>query len=230
MYFYDWTFILLLPALILSFWAQNRVKSAYKKYSDIYSKRQLTGAQIARDILDQHQLTYIAVEPSPNQGLSDHYDPKSQTVRLSQGIINSTSLAAIGIAAHECGHAIQHSEEYGPIKVRNAIVPVVNFGSKAAIPLVLVGLIFSIPQLAFIGIIAYSLAVVFQLITLPVELDASRRALAVLDGYNYLDNEEIIGAKKVLNAAAMTYLAAALAAILNLLRLILISKGGRRRR
>ncbi|MEX1378188.1 MAG: zinc metallopeptidase [Eubacteriales bacterium] len=229
MEFYSWNYILLIPAIIISLWAQSNVQNTYTRYSKIRSANGYTGAEIARKILDDNGLTYIAIEISPGQGLNDHFDPRANVIRLSEGVYNSTSLAAIGIAAHEVGHAIQYSEEYPPIKIRNAIIPVTNLGSKAAMPLLILGLIFSIPQLAFLGVLAFSLAVIFQLMTLPVEYNASQRAVDILEQKNYLMNEEIKGAKKVLSAAASTYLAAAFVALMQLLRILMIARGSRRR-
>lgn len=228
MIFYDWTYFLLIPAIILTIWAQSKVQNTYNKYSKARSMQGYTGAQIARRILDDNGLNYVGVELSPGKGLSDHFDPRSNVVRLSEGVYHSTSLAAIGIAAHEVGHAIQYSEEYAPIKIRNAIIPVTNFGSKAAMPLLILGLIFSIPEIAFLGVLAYSLAVVFQMITLPVEFNASNRAVEILGNQNYLNEDELKSAKKVLSAAAMTYLAAAFVALMQLIRILLIARGSRR--
>lgn len=228
MIFYDWTYFLLIPAIIATLWAQSKVQNTYKRYSRVKSEKGYTGAQIARKILDDNGLNYVGIELAPGKGLSDHFDPRSNVVRLSNGVYYSSSLAAIGIASHEVGHAIQYSEEYAPIKIRNAIIPVTNFGSKAAMPLLLVGLIFSIPEIAFIGVLAYSLAVIFQMITLPVEFNASKRAVGILDEHNYLSQEELRGSKKVLSAAAMTYLAAAFVALMQLIRILLIARGSRR--
>ena len=194
----------------------------------IQSSQGYTGAQIARKILDDNGLNYVGIEVSPGKGLSDHFDPRSNVVRLSEGVYYSTSLAAIGIAAHETGHAIQYSQEYTPIKIRNAIIPVTNIGSRAAMPLLILGLIFSIPQIAFLGVLAYSLAVIFQLITLPVEFNASQRAIGILGEHSYLNEDELKGSKKVLSAAAMTYLAAAFVALMQLIRILLIARGSRR--
>jgi len=228
MLYYDWTFILLIPAIIATLWAQSKVQNTYRRYSAVRSSEGYTAAQIARKILDDNGLNYVGIELSPGKGLSDHFDPRSNVVRLSSEVYNSTSIAAIGIAAHETGHAIQYSEEYAPIKIRNAIIPVTNIGSKAAMPLLILGLIFSIPQIAFLGVLAYSLAVAFQLITLPVEFNASQRAVSVLDNQNYLNDDELKGSKKVLSAAAMTYLAAAFVALMQLIRILLIARGSRR--
>jgi len=228
MIMYDWTYFLLLPAIIAALWAQSNVQNTYRKYSRIRSFQGYTGAQIARKILDDNGLSYVKVEFAQGEGLSDHFDPRTNVVRLSNDVYNSTSIAAIGIAAHETGHAIQYMEEYGPIKVRNAIIPITNIGSKAALPLVIIGLIFSIPEIAFIGVLAFSLAVVFQVVTLPVEFNASKRAVTILEENNYLSAEELRGSKKVLSAAAMTYLAAAFVSLMQLIRLLLIARGSRR--
>ena len=228
MLYNDWTFVLLIPAIIATLWAQSKVQNTYKRYSAVRSSQGYTAAQIARKILDDNGLSYVGIELSPSKGLSDHFDPRANVVRLSSEVYNSTSIAAIGIAAHEIGHAIQYSEEYAPIKIRNAIIPVTNIGSKAAIPLLLLGLIFSIPQIAFLGVLAYSLAVAFQLVTLPVEFNASKRAISILDERSYLNNEELKGSKRVLSAAAMTYLAAAFVALMQLIRILLIARGSRR--
>ena len=228
MLYYEWTYILLIPAIIATLWAQSRVQSTYKKYSAVRSSQGYTGAQVARKILDDNGLSYIGIEISPGSDLSDHFDPRSNVVRLSQSVSHSTSIAAIGIAAHEVGHAIQYGEEYAPVKIRNAIIPVTNFGSKAAMPLLILGLIFSIPEIAFLGVLAYSLAVVFQLITLPVEFDASKRAVGILGEQNYLTDDELKGSKRVLSAAAMTYLSATFVALMQLIRILLIARGSRR--
>ena len=228
MLYNDWTFVLLIPAIIATLWAQSKVQNTYKRYSAVRSSQGYTAAQIARKILDDNGLSYVGIELSPSKGLSDHFDPRANVVRLSSEVYNSTSIAAIGIAAHEIGHAIQYSEEYAPIKIRNAIIPITNIGSKAAIPLLLLGLIFSIPQIAFLGVLAYSLAVAFQLVTLPVEFNASKRAISILDERSYLNNEELKGSKRVLSAAAMTYLAAAFVALMQLIRILLIARGSRR--
>lgn len=228
MFYYDWTIVLLIPAMIVAAWAQSRVKSTYNKYSKYATQRGWTGAAIARKILDDNGLNYVDVEISQSQGLSDHYDPKARAVRLSNDVYHSTSMAALGIAAHEVGHAIQHSEEYAPLTIRNAIIPATNIGSKMVFPLILIGLLFSIPQIAFLGVIAFALSVVFQLLTLPVEFDASNRALAILGNGTYMTEEEVAGSKKVLNAAAMTYVAALFVAVMQLVRLMLIARGSRR--
>lgn len=222
MIFWDPTFLLLIPAIILAIWAQSKVKRAYSFWSGVYTSRRISGADAALKILSAHGLT-INVESIPGR-LTDHYDPREKVLRLSQDVFDSTSVAAVGIAAHECGHAIQHAKAYAPLAVRNAIVPVVSLGTNLAFPLFFIGFFFSLPVLMKIGIIFFGGAVLFHLITLPVEYDASRRAISVLDGMQILTPDELKGAKQVLNAAAMTYIAAATMAILNLLRLILLSR------
>lgn len=222
--------IWLIPALILSFVAQAMVSSAYKKYSQIQNHKGMTGAMVARSILDRNGLNNVKIERISGN-LTDHYDPRSNIVRLSDGVHDSSSIAAVGIAAHEVGHAIQHETGYAPIKLRNAILPAVQISSKFAVPIILIGLVFGRNyNLAMVGIILYCAVVVFQIITLPVEFNASRRAIETIYDCAYLTPEETNGAKKVLRAAALTYLAAAFAAIMQLLRLLSIVNGGRRRR
>ncbi|MCG0276931.1 MAG: zinc metallopeptidase [Thermanaeromonas sp.] len=217
----DPTFVLLIPAILLSLYAQFKVQATFEQYSRIPSRRGLTGAQVAREILDRAGLHDVRVEMI--QGfLSDHYDPRSKVLRLSPAVYQSSSLASLGVAAHEAGHALQHGTGYIPLHIRSSLVPLVSFGSNLAIPLLILGLIMGIPSLARLGIYAFLLVVIFSLVTLPVEFNASRRAVALLEGGGYLTVQELRGAKEVLNAAALTYVAAALAAILNLLRLIML--------
>ena len=223
MYFYDSTMIILLPALIISAFAQFKIKSSFSKYSKVNSANGYTGAQVARILLDDDELFNIPVEIAPGK-LTDHYDPSKRVMRLSEEVYYGTSVAAIGVAAHETGHAIQHKEHYVPLELRNSIVPAVNFSSNVSWLLFFIGIILSIPSLINIGIILFSAVVVFQLITLPVEFNASSRALKILESRNILYGDEIRGAKSVLSAAAMTYLSAALMAISQLIRLILISR------
>ena len=223
MFFYDPTWIIILPALILMIWAQSNINSAYSKYSRVMNRRGMTGYDAARKILDMNGLQNVKIEHIAGR-LSDHYDPRTNVVRLSDGVYSSTSVAAIGVAAHEVGHAVQHAVGYAPIRIRNAIVPVVSICSQLAVPLFILGLIFSssLFVLTDIGIILFAAAVVFHLITLPVEINASRRALSTLESTYMLDGEEVSGAKKVLTAAAMTYIASAATALLQLLRLVAI--------
>ncbi len=223
MLFFDPTWIIILPALILSLWAQANVNSTFARFSRVSNRRGMTGYDAARRILDMNGLQNVAIEHIAGN-LTDHYDPRSNTVRLSDSVYGSSSVAAIGVAAHEVGHAVQHAVGYTPIKVRNAIVPVVNLCSQLAMPLFILGLIFSSSffMLTDVGIILFSAAVLFHIVTLPVEINASRRALSTLESSYMLEGEEISGAKKVLSAAAMTYVASAAMALLQLLRLIAI--------
>ncbi|MDL2233878.1 zinc metallopeptidase [Ruminococcaceae bacterium OttesenSCG-928-L11] len=230
MYYFDpYYFLLVVPALLLGLWAQSRVQSTYRKYSQVHGSRGYTGQQAARYILDQNGLQHVRIEPIAGN-LTDHFDPRSNTVCLSEGVYHSTSIAAVGIAAHECGHAVQHSTHYAPLKVRSAIIPVTNIGTKAAVPLLLIGLVLNVYPLILIGLIGYSLIAVFQLVTLPVEYNASRRAMAVISNAWLLDEEEQAGAKKVLSAAALTYVAALVSSLAQLLRMVLLYGGRGRRR
>ncbi len=222
MFFYDWTMLLLIPGILLSMWAQSRVKSTYAKYSRVGAACRMTGAQVAEHILHSEGVYDVAIETVAGN-LTDHYDPSSRTLRLSQGVANSTSLAALGVAAHETGHALQHRDAYGPLVLRSASVTTVNIGSNLSWPLVLAGILFSWDPLINIGILLFSLTVFFSLITLPVEFNASSRAMTALAGGGYLTRDEQDGAKSVLSAAAMTYVAAALTAILQLLRLLMLT-------
>lgn len=223
MLFYDSTMIILLPAIIISAFAQFKIKAAFSKYSKVNSANGYTGAQVARILLDDAGLFDIPVEIVGGK-LTDHYDPSKRVMRLSGQVYNGTSVASIGVAAHETGHALQDKEHYAPLKIRNAIVPAVNFSSNASWLLFLMGIILSIQPLIFVGIILFSAVVVFQLITLPVEFNASSRALTILESRSILYGDEIKGAKSVLSAAAMTYLSAALMAISQLIRLLLLSR------
>jgi len=219
--FFDPTFFLLIPAIIMAFWAQGRVKNAYKKYSQIANGAGLSGAQVARKILDRFGLNDVEVHPTKGV-LSDHYDPAKRAVFLSVDNYQNGSIAGLAVAAHEVGHAIQHSEEYSPLRWRSALVMPVQLGSWMAFPLVLIGMFMASPAMIDIGIILFSAVVVFHLVTLPVEFDASKRAIQILSTDGYISTQEVDGAKKVLNAAAWTYVAAATMAIINLLRLVLL--------
>ena len=228
MWFYDiYYIILVLPMVLLSLIAQGMVSSRFKKYSKVKSYRNYTGADAARKILDDNGLYNVRIEHI-NGNLSDHYDPKANVIRLSDSTYSDTSVAAIGVAAHEAGHAVQHAVGYVPIKVRNAIVPAVNIASTLSIPLFLIGLLFAAPMLTNLGIILFSGALVFQVVTLPVEFNASRRAITILNQSAMLEEDELRGAKKVLKAAAMTYVAAVISTALQLLRLVLLSNSRRR--
>ncbi|WP_147564523.1 zinc metallopeptidase [Clostridium tyrobutyricum] len=220
---FDRSFIILIPALIIAAYAQYKVSSTFNKYSKYRSKNGYTGAQVARMLLDYSGLNYVPIELIPGH-LSDHYDPSKKVMRLSESVYYGNSVASIGVAAHETGHAIQHKEKYIPLIFRNSIVPVANFGSSASWILFILGFMFGIRGLVSIGIILFTAVVLFQIVTLPVELNASSRALKILDRRAILYNDELRGARKVLGAAAMTYVAAALTSIANLLRLIYISR------
>ena len=211
--------VLILPAMLLGLWAQARVNSTFNRYSHVRCRQGYTGSQIARRILDANGLTDVRVE-GIRGNLTDHYDPTARVVRLSDSVYDSPSIAAIGVAAHEVGHAIQHANSYAPLTIRNAIIPVTNIGSKLSIPLILLGVVMSFQPLVTVGIVAFSLMAVFQLITLPVEFNASSRALATLNGEHYLDEEEVYGARKVLSAAALTYVAALVMSLAQLMRLV----------
>jgi len=220
-YYNDPTFFLLIPAMILAFYAQFKVKSTFNKYSKVRSTRGYTGAAVARYILDDYRLQDIAVESTPGE-LTDHYDPRARKLRLSASVYGSNSVAALGVAAHEAGHAIQDAKAYFPIKVRNGMVPLTNLGSMLAWPLFFLGIIVGIPALMDIGIVLFSLAVAFSVLTLPVEFNASSRAIRVLADGHFLMAKELGMAKEVLNAAALTYVASTAMAVLNLARLILL--------
>jgi len=221
MLFYDPTFLLLIPAIVLAIYANMKVKSAYAEMSRVRSSKGYTGADMARSILNGGGLNDVKVEQIPGE-LTDHYDPRSKILRLSSGVYSSLSIAATGIVAHEVGHALQDAKAYAPLKIRNNFVPVASFGSGLAFPLFFIGLIFANPLLMDLGIIAFSLAVAFHIITLPVEFDASSRAVKLLTQGGYVTEEEVIKVKKVLTAAALTYVAATAMAVLNLLRLLIL--------
>ncbi len=225
-WFWLWSIILLVPALALGIYAQVKVKSSFNRYSQVPSARGLTGAQGARLVLDSAGLSSVGIEIGGGT-LSDHYDPRTRVLTLSPQVGQSNSLAALGVAAHEAGHAMQHADGYAAFRLRSAIVPVSNFGSHFGIILFVVGLVFrgsSGSLLMGIGILLYAAAVLFTLVTLPVEFNASHRAMTQLENRSILVADELTGAKKVLSAAALTYVAAALMAILQLVRLILISR------
>jgi Zn-dependent membrane protease YugP len=219
--FWDPTMILIIPALILTMIAQSRVQSAYQKYSRIRNMRGMTGAEAAMHILRRNGLNDVKVEATHGT-LSDHYDPRTRTVRLSAGIYQGNSIASIAVAAHECGHALQHHLGYVPLSFRSAFFPVVNISSKAAMPLLLLGFFLRSAGLMDVGIVLFSAVVIFHLITLPVEFNASSRAIVQIEENGFLAMDEIGGAKKVLNAAALTYVASAAMAALQLLRFIIL--------
>jgi len=225
MFYWGGSIFLLIPAILLSLYAQYKISSTYKKYSKIRSQSGITGAQTARDLLNSNGLYDVRVERIGGR-LSDHYDPRTRVINLSEDVYQGSSLASVAVAAHETGHALQHAAEYIPMKLRSSFVPVANLGSGAGPILIMAGLF--IPRVGWLlqlGIFAFAFAVLFQIITLPVEFNASHRALSLLQEGNLLGSEEIGGARSVLNAAALTYVAAAFAAILQLVRLILISRG-----
>ncbi|MCI8590450.1 MAG: zinc metallopeptidase [Clostridiales bacterium] len=227
-YYADTVFLLvMLVTFIFALVAQFRVQSTFAKYAKVHSKKEITGFEAARTILNRNGLTHISIEKVQGT-LSDHYDPRANVIRLSAEVYDSTSVASIGVAAHECGHAIQYAEEYGPIRLRAAIIPLTRVGSFLAFPLILIGLVISMTGLAYIGVAFFSLSTLFQLVTLPVEYNASARALATLDEYGTLDAEESKQAKKVLSAAALTYVAALATSIVQLLRMISIVSNRRR--
>lgn len=233
-YGFDWTYVaLVLPCLIFAMAASANVNSTFKRYSKELSRRHLTGAEAAQRVLSANGVSGVRFE-RVSGNLTDHYDPRSNVIRLSDDVFGSTSIAAIGVACHEAGHAVQYAKGYAPIKLRAAIIPVTNFGSRLAMPLILLGLLFSAGSyfgdtMVYLGIACFGLSVLFQLVTLPVEFNASRRALQAIESNELLTEEEYRGARKTLTAAAMTYVAATAVALAQLLRLLMIF-GGRRSR
>ena len=232
-YGFDWTYlVLVLPCMLLSLWASSNVNSTFKKYSKQFSSRRLTGAEAAQRVLSANGVRGVRID-RVSGNLTDHFDPKTNVIRLSDSVYSSTSTAAIGVACHEAGHAVPYAENYGPIKLRAAIIPITNFGSKIAMPLILLGILCTFlgsfsDTLVYMGIAAFGMSFVFQIVTLPVEFNASRRAMQAIESANILTEEEQRGARKTLTAAAMTYVAATAVALAQLLRLIMIF-GGRRR-
>lgn len=224
---YNWNYLLfMIPGLIITVWASAKMNRTYKKFQNVPILSGLTGAEAARRILDMNGLQHVAVN-RVSGSLTDHYDPRSQTVSLSDSTYSSPSVGAVGVAAHECGHAVQDATSYAPLKFRNAIVPVCNLGSKLSIPLIFIGFLLSMTQLVTVGIVLFGLAVLFQLVTLPVEFNASSRALQTLNGTAMVTPEESEGVRKVLTAAALTYVAALLQSLLQLL--YFLSLNNRRR-
>lgn len=232
--YFDITYVILvLPCVLIAIWASHNVNATFERYATQYSMRRITGAQAAQRVLSANGVTGVKIE-RVGGNLTDHFDPKSNVIRLSDNVYNSTSTAAIGVACHEAGHAVQYARNYAPIKLRAAIIPVTNIGSKLAMPLILLGVILSVFSyysytLVYVGIACFGLSLVFQLVTLPVEFNASSRALRAIEEGNILTEEEHLGAKKVLQAAALTYVAATAVALMQLLRLVLIFSGSRRR-
>ena len=234
-YYFDWTYlVLVLPCMLIAMWASHNVNSTFKRYSQQYSLRRITGAQAAQRVLSANGVSGVRIE-RVSGNLTDHYDPRTNVIRLSDGVYDSTSTAAIGVACHEAGHAVQYAHNYAPIKLRAAIIPITNIGSKLAMPLILLGLLLSFLgnfsyTLVYLGIAAFGLSLVFQLVTLPVEFNASRRAMQTIEDHELLTQDEQRGAKKTLTAAAMTYVAATAVALAQLLRLIVLFGGRGRRR
>ena len=226
-YYYDPTYILVLIGALLSLWASAKVKSTYSRYAKVYSRSGLTGAEAAQQILKNAGIYGVRVEHISGN-LTDHYDPKAKVLRLSDSVYSSRSVAAVGVAAHECGHAIQDARDYVPLRLRAALVPVANFGSQISWLLIILGIVLGGTGLINLGILMFSLAVLFQIVTLPVEYNASHRAVALLDSIGILEGREVGQTRQVLNAAALTYVAAAAASLLQLLRLMLLF-GNRRR-
>ncbi len=233
MYFDITYLVLVLPAVLFAMIASARVNSTFRRYQGQLSRRRITGADAARAVLDAHGLHSVRIERVAGE-LTDHYAPRDNVIRLSDAVYRDTSTASIGVAAHEAGHALQYAEGYGPIRLRAAIIPATNIGSRLAMPLVLLGLVFMrwnplFVKIAYLGIACFGLAVVFQLVTLPTEFNASRRALEAIEAGNLLDGDEMQGARRTLRAAAMTYVAALAVSLAQLLRLLILVGGGRRR-
>ena len=234
----DWTVLVLIPAMIFAFWAQINVQMTFSRFQQVRNRRGLTAADVARRILDANGLNYVQIQRVSGE-LTDHYDPRTQVVRLSDSVYDSTSVAAIGVAAHEVGHACQHAEDYVPLRIRSAIIPMTRIGSMLAMPVFILGLLFAQLSLygnmvgdvfMMLGILLFSLSTLFQLVTLPTEFNASARALKTLESYAILDGDELVGARSTLRAAALTYVAALASSLASLLRLLLIFGGSRSRR
>ena len=217
-------FVLLIPVLLLSLWAQTQVSGQFRRYSAETNRRRLTGAQTADAVLRAHGVFDVAIRPCRGH-LTDHYDPRDNTIYLSEPVYNAPTIAAVGVAAHEAGHAVQYAEDYGPIRLRSAIIPVTQLGSQFSFILLMIGMALYIQQLFLVGIVLFSFTTFFQLVTLPVEFNASARALETIQSQGLLDEGEILGARKVLQAAALTYVAALLTSLLQLLRFVLIFLG-----
>lgn len=226
-YGFDWTYLLILAAFVFTLIVQGTMRGTFRKYSRIRSGSGMTGAQVAQQILASEGLYGVQVLQVSGD-LTDHYDPRNKTVSLSQTVYGNSSLAAQGVAAHECGHAIQDAKGYAPLGIRSALIPAANFGSSAAWPLFFIGLLFQLPVIMKIGIFLFLFALLFQLVTLPVEFNASHRAMKKLKGMNLMSREELGGARRVLSAAAMTYVAAAATSLMYLLRMLILSGAGRR--
>lgn len=231
--YFDWTyFVFMVPCALFAMWASKKVSSTYAKYSKQFAQSGIKSQDAARKMLDQNGLTNVKIERIKGN-LTDHYDPRSKVIRLSESVYDSSSTAAIGVACHEVGHAIQHATGYKPLQLRNAIIPLTNIGSSLSWPLILAGLMFqrnSTPSMAYIGVALFGFAVLFQVFTLPTEFDASKRALASMQNSNSFTQNELYGAKQVLDAAALTYVAALASALAQMLRLIIIVMSNSRRR
>lgn len=227
MFFWDWTYFLILPGLFLGLWAQHRVRSTYQQYSRVSTRLGQPANMVVEELLQRNGNAAVRVGQVAGQ-LTDHYDPRSETLKLSEGVYGSASVAALGIAAHEAGHAMQKKEGYAPLRLRSAIVPAVNLCSMLSTPLFFIGLLFALEPLTTIGIVLFAASTVFALVTLPVEFNASRRAIRMLTGGGYVTHQEEQGVRAVLNAAALTYVAAAVTSLLSLLRLVLIANRRRR--
>lgn len=219
--FLDSTFLLLVPAMVFALYAQSKINSAFSKYLKVKNSYGFTGFEVARKLLDSHGLQNIPIEHI-NKTLGDHYDPRNRVLRLSNEVYNSDSVASVGVAAHECGHAIQHQEQYTPLTLRNSIAPIASIGSRAAFLFIIAGIFMNALNIFDIGILLFSAAVVFQIITLPVEFNASNRAMVMLVSNNLIPHSEAESARKVLNAAALTYVAATITAVLQLVRLLVL--------
>ena len=220
MYYDIYYFILVVPAILIATWAQHQVKHSFNKYSKVPSQKRITGAYAAQRILNFYGITDVSIQPIPGS-LTDNFNPKTKTISLSENVYGSTSIAAIGVACHEAGHAAQHAEGYMPIKVRNSLVPVTRFGSIIGLPLAILGLITDTSFLVYFGLALYGAIFIFELVTLPVEFNASKRAITVIDETDILMDEEIGGARKVLSAAALTYVASMLVSLAYLIRILL---------
>ena len=233
LFYYDYTYwMMILPVLLITIYAQAKVSSNFNKYSRITNRRYLTGAQAAEAVLRQHGIYDVRIERVAGK-LTDHYDPRTNVIRLSSSVYDSPTIAAVGVAAHEAGHAVQYAVGYGPIRLRSALIPVTQVGSQFGIVLLFLGIILSFEPLFLVGIVLFGATTVFQLVTLPVEYNASHRAIETIESGHLLDDEELVGAKRVLSAAALTYVAALLTSVVQLLRFILLfagrnDRGGRR--
>ena len=225
LFYYDYTYwMMLLPVLLITIYAQAKVSSNFKRYSQVTNRRYLTGAQAAEAVLRRHGIYDVRIE-RVSGNLTDHYDPRTNVIRLSQSVYDSPTIAAVGVAAHEAGHAVQYAVGYGPIRLRSALIPVTQIGSQFGVVLLFLGILLSFEPLFLAGIVLFGATTVFQLVTLPVEYNASHRAIETIESAHLLDDEELVGAKKVLSAAALTYVAALLTSVVQLLRFILLFAG-----